>query len=86
MHELLCKFYCDDLYKQVLQINKYCNPPAHARRGLISAQLFEEVERACGVSGGVATLSRCGFRSVRYLEVKKCVAKSSRRLVMYYKY
>ena len=29
-------------------------------------------ERACGVSGGVATLSRCGFRSVRYLEVKMC--------------
>ena len=23
MHELLCKFFCDDLYKQVLQINKY---------------------------------------------------------------
>ena len=57
MHELLCKFYCDDLYKQVLQINKYGNPPAHARRGL---------------SGGVATLSRCGVRSVRYLEVKMC--------------
>ena len=78
MHELLCKFYCD---KQVLQINKYRNPPAHARRGLISAQyvcLWERrsaivrVERACGVSGGVATLSRCGFRSVRYLEVKMC--------------
>ena len=33
-----CKFYCDDLYKQVLQINKYRNPPAHAHRGLISAQ------------------------------------------------
>ena len=28
------------------------------------------VERVCGVSGGVATLSRCGFRSGRYLEVK----------------
>ena len=40
MHELLCKFYCDDLYKQVLQINKYRNPPAHAHRGLISVLLL----------------------------------------------
>ena len=64
MHELLCKFYCDDLYKQVLQINKYRNP--------LNMGAIVRVERACGVSGGVATLSRCGFRSVRYLEVKMC--------------
>ena len=48
MHELLCKFYCDDLYKQVLQINKYRNPPAMGTKMAPSyANLFmDRFERA----------------------------------------
>ena len=75
---------------------------ANIANHMILSHLLCAMHIVPGVGGGVAALSRCGFRSGRYLEVKILVKKrsgprsvsavwslevvASRRLAMYFKY